>query len=48
MKKQNLRSNSIGKSMVGYLAGHAICSGYIDSLDTRLNDWPLLENTTLF
>ena len=39
------RSNSVGKSMVGYLAGHAICAGYIDSLDTKLNDWPLIEKT---
>ena len=40
-----LRSNSVGKSMVGYLAGHAICAGYIDSIDSKLNDWPLIENT---
>ena len=31
--------------MVGYLAGHAICSGYIDSVDTKLNDWPLIQKT---
>ena len=43
--KTKLRSNSMGKSMVGYLAGHAICSGYIDSIDTKLNDWPLIEKT---
>jgi len=40
-----LRSNSVGKSMVGYLAGHAICAGYIDSIDSKLNDWPLIERT---
>ena len=40
-----LRSNSVGKSMVGYLAGHAICAGYIDSIDSKLNDWPLIEKT---
>jgi len=39
------RSNSVGKSMVGYLAGHAICAGYIDSIDSKINDWPLIENT---
>jgi len=39
------RSNSVGKSMVGYLAGHAICAGYIDSIDSKLNDWPLIEKT---
>ena len=44
-EKTKFRSNSMGKSMVGYLAGHAICSGYIDSLDTRLNDWPLIQKT---
>ncbi|MDB3888853.1 hypothetical protein N9341_04875 [Candidatus Pelagibacter sp.] len=44
-KKTKLRSNSMGKSMVGYLAGHAICAGYIDSLDTKLNDWPLIQKT---
>ena len=31
--------------MVGYLAGHAICAGYIDSIDSKINDWPLIENT---
>ncbi len=39
------RSNSVGKSMIGYLAGHAICKGYIDSIDSKINDWPLIENT---
>ena len=39
------RSNSVGKSMVGLLAGHSICAGYIDSIDSKLNDWPLIENT---
>jgi hypothetical protein len=40
-----LLSNSIGKSLVSYLVGHAICAGYIESVDARLNDWPLIENT---
>ena len=39
------RSNSVGKSMIGLLAGHAICAGYIDSIDTKLNDWPMIQNT---
>ena len=39
------RSNSVGKSMIGLLAGHAICAGYIDSIDSKLNDWPLIEKT---
>src|SRR6056300_115805 len=38
-------SHSIGKSFVSYIAGHAICEGYIDSVDTRLNDWEVLKNT---
>jgi len=39
------RSNSVGKSMIGLLAGHAICAGYIDSIDSKLNDWPLIQKT---
>ena len=40
-----LRSQSMGKSLVSYIVGHAICSGYIDSVHAPINDWPLLENT---
>ena len=40
-----LRSMSIGKTMVSYVMGHAICRGYIDSVDNRLNDWSLIKNT---
>ena len=39
------RSNSMGKSLPSYILGHAICEGYIDSLNVRLNDWPLIKNT---
>ena len=39
------RSNSVGKSFVSYLVGHAICQGYISSVDAPLNDWPVLGNT---
>ena len=38
-------SQSVAKTLIGYVAGHAICKGYIDSVDSRLNDWPVLENT---
>jgi len=38
-------SHSVGKSLVSYITGHAICEGYIDSVDTRLNDWDVLKNT---
>lgn len=40
-----LRSNSIGKSFVSYILGHAICEGYISSVDETLETWPLLEDT---
>ena len=43
-----LRSMSVGKTMVSYVAGHAICEGYIDSINSRLNDWPLIENTLYY
>ena len=38
-------SQSVGKSIASYVLGHAICKGYIDSIDAQLNDWPILENT---
>ncbi len=40
-----LRSNSMGKSLVAYVAGHAICAGYIDSVESKIDDWPLLKGT---
>ena len=43
--KTKWTSASAGKSLTGYLVGQAICDGYIDSIDVRLNDWPLLKNT---
>ena len=43
-----LRSMSVGKTLVSYVAGHAICEGYIDSINSRLNDWPLIENTLYY
>jgi len=39
------RSNSVGKSLVAYVLGNAICEGYIDSVDSRINDWNLVKNT---
>jgi len=38
-------SQSIGKSLVSYVTGHAICEGYIESVDSRLNDWSVIQNT---
>ena len=40
-----LRSNSVGKSFVAYVVGHAICAGHIESLDIKPDDWPLLTDT---
>lgn len=40
-------SMSLGKSLAGYLMGHAICKGYIESVDQKLSDWPLVENTLI-
>ena len=39
------RSNSVGKSFVAYLYGHAICAGYIDSIYSDFSDWKLLDGT---
>jgi CubicO group peptidase (beta-lactamase class C family) len=40
-----LRSNSMGKSFTSIILGHAICEGYIESVDTKINDWPLLKGS---
>ena len=40
-----LPSHSMGKSLVSYVTGHAICEGYIDSINVKLNDWPLIKDT---
>ena len=38
-------SKSVGKSLVSYVTGHAICEGYIDGIEAKLDDWPILNNT---
>ena len=38
-------SQSVAKTLISYVTGHAICKGYIDSVDSRLDDWPILQNT---
>ena len=40
-----LPSHSMGKSLVSYVTGYAICEGYIDNVDIVLNDWPVLKGT---
>ena len=40
-----LQSHSMGKSLVSYVTGHAICEGYISSVDEKLTGWDVIENT---
>ena len=40
-----LPSHSMGKSLVSYVTGHAICEGYIDNINVKLNDWSLIKDT---
>jgi len=40
-----LPSHSMGKSLVSYVTGHAICEGYISSVDERLTGWDVVKNT---
>jgi len=41
-------SNSVGKSIISYITGHAICRNYISGINHKLNDWPILENTLYY
>ena len=41
-------SHSVGKSITSYMLGHAICQGYIKSIDAPIIDWPLMANTLYF
>ena len=43
--KTKLLSNSMGKSLVSYVTGHAICKGFIKGIETKVNDWPLIKDT---
>ena len=38
-------SQSVGKSLASYILGHAICKGYVESIDANIDDWPLIENS---
>jgi CubicO group peptidase (beta-lactamase class C family) len=46
--KTKYHSQSVGKSFASYILGHAICKGYIDGIDAKINDWPVLENTLYY
>ena len=43
--KTHWTSASVGKSITSYVTGQAICDGYIDNIDVKLSDWPLLKDT---
>ena len=47
IKRNNgiMPSHSVGKSLVSYVLGHAICEGYIDSINITLDDWSVLDGT---
>ena len=40
-----LPSHSIGKSLVSYVTGYAICDGYIDNINVKLDDWSTVKGT---
>ena len=40
-----LPSASMGKSLVSYVTGHAICEGYIESVNEKLTGWETVQNT---
>ena len=44
--KNLLISNSMGKSLISYVVGHAICKGYIDSVNVKLDDWIVINDTS--
>ena len=43
--QSKLHSQSAGKSITSYIVGHAICDGYISSIDAKIDDWPAAQNT---
>ena len=40
-----LPSHSMGKSLVSYVVGYAICEGYINNIDVKLDDWSTVKGT---
>ena len=40
-----LISMSMNKSVTSYILGHAICGGYIEGIDSTINDWPIIHNS---
>ena len=46
--KSYFQSNSMGKSITSYILGHAICQGYISSINEEIHDWELMEDTLYY
>ena len=40
-----LPSHSMGKSLVSYVTGHAICEGYIKGVHEKITGWKTVQNT---
>ena len=38
-------SHSMGKSLVSYVTGYAICEGYIENINVKLDDWSTVKGT---
>ena len=45
VNKGLLPSHSMGKSLVSYVTGYAICEGYIDNINVKLDDWSTVKGT---
>ena len=41
-------SMSMNKSVTSYILGHAICGGYIEGIDSKINDWPIIQNSLYY
>ena len=41
-------SHSVGKSITSYLVGHAICEGYIESINSKISNWEMMSTTLYF
>ena len=43
--KSKFMSMSMNKSLTSYILGHAICEGYINGLDSKVDDWSIIRDT---
>ena len=44
-EEAKLFASSMGKTIVSYVLGNAVCEGYIDGVNSKIDDWPLIKNT---